>query len=116
MALFQELQSNAPFDDAFLAPVGAVPIVARVLANLKGIYLARRDRQNLAWVLRLRVEVPGVPLVERRELASALAADGRFMDAASVLDDLARLATDTGATDVVEEAQRGAARLRARLN
>lgn len=104
------------FDDGLLAPVGTRAIVARVLANLKGIYLSRRDRRNLAWVLRLRCEVPGVPLEERRELASALAADGRFREAAEVLDRLAELARAADDAVLVDDAERGATRLRARLN
>ena len=94
--LFAKSQTGVAFDDSILAPVGTRAIVARLLANLKGIYLSRRDRRSLAWVLRLRSEVPGVPLEERRELASALAADGRFVEAATVLDRLAELAGAAG--------------------
>jgi regulator of sirC expression with transglutaminase-like and TPR domain len=114
--LFVRTQNRAEFDDSWLAPVGTRAIVARLLANLKGIYLSRRDRSSLAWVLELRAEVPGVPLEERRELASALAADGKFMQAASVLDRLAELAKDADNQELVEESTRGATRLRARLN
>jgi regulator of sirC expression with transglutaminase-like and TPR domain len=114
--LFTETQGHTEFDDGYLAPVGTRAIVARLLANLKGIYLSRRDRRSLAWVLKLRVEVPGVPLEERRELASALAVDGRFVEAASVLDRLSSLADEAGNAELVEEATRGATRLRARLN
>jgi regulator of sirC expression with transglutaminase-like and TPR domain len=115
-ALFTQTQGQAEFSDAHLAPVGTRTIVARLLANLKGIYLARRDRRSLAWVLRLRAEVPGVPLDERRELASALAADGRFIEAAEELDRLAKLAEAAGDAGLVEDSIRGATRLRARLN
>jgi hypothetical protein len=83
---------------------------------LKGIHLARRDRRALAWVLGLRIMVPGVPLEERRELASALAADGRFVEAAAVLDRLAEVARAAGEAALAEDADRGATRLRARLN
>jgi hypothetical protein len=113
---FAETQPDLPFDASHLAPVGSRSIVARLLANLKGIHLARRDRRALAWVLALRVAVPGVPLEERRELASALAADGRFLEAAAVLDRLKELASDAGAGEIAEDAERGATRLRARLN
>jgi hypothetical protein len=111
-----ETQPDLSFDDEYLAPVGTRSIVARLLANLKGIHLARRDRRALAWVLGLRVVVPGVPLDERRELASALAADGRFVEAARVLDRLVELAGAAGQAGIAEEAERGATRLRARLN
>jgi regulator of sirC expression with transglutaminase-like and TPR domain len=114
--LFAAAQSPEAFDDSVLAPVGTRAIVARLLANLKGIYLSRRDRRSLAWVLKLRAEVPGVPLDERRELASALAADGRFLDAAAELDRLAELAEEAGDAELVEDSTRGATRLRARLN
>lgn len=111
-----ETQPELPFDDGYLAPVGTRAIVARLLANLKGIHLARRDRRALAWVLGLRVVVPGVPLDERRELASALAADGRFLEAAVELDHLVELAREAGEAGMAEDAERGATRLRARLN
>jgi hypothetical protein len=62
------------------------------------------------------VAVPGVPVEERRELASALAADGRFSEAAEALERLAEVAGDLGESGMVEEAERGATRLRARLN
>lgn len=114
--LFETAQGHTEFEEGYLAPVGTRAIVARLLANLKGIYMSRRDRRSLAWVLKLRVEVPGVALEERRELASALAADGRFIDAAAVLDRLAELAGVAGDGDLVEDATLGATRLRARLN
>jgi regulator of sirC expression with transglutaminase-like and TPR domain len=109
-------QADLLFDEEFLAPVGTRAIVARLLANLKGIHLAQRNRRDLAWVLRLRVAVPGVPAEERRELASALAADGRFLEAAEVLDELVAIAHAEGDAASAEEAERGATRLRARLN
>jgi regulator of sirC expression with transglutaminase-like and TPR domain len=115
-ALYMQRQGQSEFSDSILTPVGTRAIVARLLANLKGIYLSRRDRRSLAWVLKLRSEVPGVPLEERRELASALAADGRFLEAADELDRLAKLAEEAGNAELVEDSARGATRLRARLN
>jgi len=115
-ALFTAAQGPVDFSDELLAPVGARAIVVRLLANLKGIYLSRRDRRNIAWVLKLRSEIPGVPLEERRELASALAADGKFVVAAEELDHLALLAAEAGNTELADDSSRGATRLRARLN
>ena len=115
-ALLAQVQPGLPFDDEFLRPIGTRAIVARVLANLKGVYLARRDRRALVEVLTLRVLVPGVALDERRELASALAADGRFLDGAQVLDDLAARAGSAGDDHLALEAEHGAVRLRARVN
>jgi hypothetical protein len=45
-----------------------------------------------------------------------LAADGRFLEAAAVLDRLKELASDAGAGEIAEDAERAATRLRARLN
>jgi regulator of sirC expression with transglutaminase-like and TPR domain len=115
-ALFAAAQGGVEFSDELLAPVGARAIVARLLANLKGIYLSRRDRRNLAWVLKLRSEIPGVSLDERRELASALAADGRFVAAAVELEQLGLLAEEAGHAELADDSRRGATRLRARLN
>jgi regulator of sirC expression with transglutaminase-like and TPR domain len=112
-ARFRALQGDdAPFTTDLLEPVGARAVVARLLANLKAIYRARADRQALAWVLRLRVLVPGVPRDERRELASALAGVGRFDEAADELDVLAAAVGD----DAGGRHAQAAARLRARLN
>jgi regulator of sirC expression with transglutaminase-like and TPR domain len=115
-ALLTATQGHLELSDAFLAPVGPLAIMSRLLANLKSIYLSQRDRRNLAWVLKLRAEIPGVPLEERRELASALAADGRFIAAALELDRLAEIAEEAGNAELVEESARTATRLRARLN
>jgi regulator of sirC expression with transglutaminase-like and TPR domain len=114
--LLSAVQPDIGFDVDFLAPVGPRAIVMRLLANLKGIHLARRDRAALISVLRLSLAIPGVPAQERRELASALAADGRFLEAAAALDELAEIARDRGADALVDEAEQGAIRLRARLN
>ena len=115
-ALVDAAQPGTPLAAEFLAPVGTRAIVTRILANLKAIHLARRDRAALAWILRLRVAIPGTPLDEWRELASTLAADGRFRDAAEVMDELGALARASGAGEAADEAERGATRLRARLN
>ena len=102
-----------PFDERLLRPVGTWAILARLLANLKSIAASRNDRALMRWVLRLRVALPGIPLAERRELASVLAADGRFVEAAAVLDRVAELAASPSDA---EEASRAATLLRARLN
>lgn len=103
---------SAPFDQRFLEPVGSHTILRRVLANLAAVHRNAGDRIALVGVLRLRAAVPGVTVEERRELAEALAAAGRFSDAAEVLETVAggeggdRAAADLSA----------ATRYRARLN
>ena len=112
-ARFRQLHGDdAPWDDTFLAPVGPHAIVARLLANLKAIFGAQRDRANLLWVLQLRSAVPGVSLDERREVASVLAADGKFDQAARELESAASLAPEVQAA----EFRAAAVRLQARLN
>jgi regulator of sirC expression with transglutaminase-like and TPR domain len=109
--LFRTLHGERlDWNPAFLAPVGHRVILQRMLANLRGIFAARRDRASLLWTQRLRAAFPGVDADEQRELAAALAANGRLPEAADVLD---ALASEPGGTvdDVVV-----AERLRARLN
>lgn len=102
----------APFDPAYLRPVGAHTILRRVLANLVGIHRSEGDRAALVRVLRLRASVPGATAEERRELAAALAAAGQFAAAA---DELEALAADTTGERARQDLT-AAARHRARLN
>lgn len=112
-AAFHALHGPATaFDPAYLEPVGPTAILGRMLANLRGIFAANGDRRSLQWVLRLRLEIPGVPPEERAELAALLAAGGRFGEAADELD---LLASQLGG-DLGDEYGRSAARFRARLN
>lgn len=53
--------AGAPFDEAFLEPVGKVAIVDRMLANLEGIATRAGDLGTLRWVLRLRAALPDAP-------------------------------------------------------
>lgn len=104
--------ADARFDPAFLEPVGTFTVVARMLANLRIVFARRNDKESLAWVLGLRVQVPGVAPEERAELAGVLGALGRFDAASRQLDRLAaELDPEVGA-----EYRRSADRLRARLN
>jgi len=103
--------ADAPFLPAFLDPVGPLAILSRMLDNLKSVYAARGQVVGLEWVLRLRVVLPGSPPPERRDWARVLGAAGRFVEAATELEDL---------VDVLpgqEESLLGEAfALRARLN
>jgi regulator of sirC expression with transglutaminase-like and TPR domain len=105
--------ATAPWDDSFLEPTEPVAIVGRLLANLKAIFRSRGDRTQLEWVLRLRALVPGLPMSERRELASVLAASGRFGEAAAELEGAAAGLGDSAAA---RELLAAAVRLRSRLN
>jgi regulator of sirC expression with transglutaminase-like and TPR domain len=104
-ALTAQVVPGLPWDDAHLAPTPPVAIVTRVLANLAGAYRRAGDRHGLCWVLRLRLELPGATVQERRELGVLLGASGRFAEGAGVLEASAE-----------DRDQAAAARLRARMN
>lgn len=95
---------DAAFAEAYLAPVGPLAIVDRMLANLEGIAARRADTRMLGWVGRLRDGVPSAEHGARRR-AAVLVAAGRFGEAAAVLEAI-------GDDEALVEA-RG---LRARLN
>jgi regulator of sirC expression with transglutaminase-like and TPR domain len=104
--------AHARLDPQHLLPTPPRAVVARVLTNLKVRYADARRASDLVWVTRLRAAIPGVPVDERRDLARALAARGRFAEAASELDALAELfGGDDG-----DELRHLAVGLRARLS
>jgi regulator of sirC expression with transglutaminase-like and TPR domain len=112
-AMFQHLHGpETAFDDAFLAPTARVAIVSRVLNNLRGVFATDGDPLRLATVLRLRTAVPGVSPLERRDLAQAYAAMGRFGEAATELESLAEVAGKGEADRLLSTARQ----LRAKLN
>ncbi|HSS09792.1 MAG TPA: transglutaminase-like domain-containing protein [Acidimicrobiales bacterium] len=114
-SLFQSLYGPAaPFSPSLLAAVGSRQILARMLANLKNSYADRGDSVSLAWVVRLRANIPGVPATELAELARVLVNLGRFAEAADALDHLVA-AGDFDDADVEKLTSR-ASMLRARLN
>jgi regulator of sirC expression with transglutaminase-like and TPR domain len=103
---------DARFDDAYLAPVGTLSILTRMLANLHNIFAARTDRAAVVSVLELRNLLPGASPEDRGELAAALAALGRFDAAASHYE---HAGEQLGGSLGIEY-RRHADRLRARLN
>jgi len=100
------------WDDDFLVPVHNLEIVARMLNNLKGIHLQRSDVDALRRVLELRACLPGMPPSDRNALAVALAARGRYAEAATELEDLADRSDTEDRVALLGRAQQ----LRARLN
>jgi regulator of sirC expression with transglutaminase-like and TPR domain len=108
---FAQVQNPATFRTEFLAPVGPVAIIDRMLANLQNT-LMDRDPSKAAWPTRLRLRIPGLAPQQRGELAALLGSLGRFSEAAAELDAVAReLPGDQGT-----RAARAAARFRARAN
>ena len=110
--LFHRLHgADTPFQDGYLEPTPAADMIVRVLNNLRAAHLRRGDRAGLANVLRLQAVLPGAGIGERRQLAGVLSAQGRFLEAADLYDDLA--VADPARAD---DHRTAATRLRAHLN
>jgi regulator of sirC expression with transglutaminase-like and TPR domain len=94
----------ATFDRSFLAPTPRPQILARVLANLAGIYRSLGDPTSLLRTLELRCDIPGVGMAPRAqvELAEAYVAVGRVGDAVDLLE-LLRERVDPRRKDVLAE-------------
>jgi regulator of sirC expression with transglutaminase-like and TPR domain len=99
------------WDDAHLAPVGARTILTRMLLNLQALFLPGELR-SAAWVLQLRLTIPGLPVPDRLGLARALGSLGLFGAAAIELDRVADDLPDEEAVTVRAESRM----LRARAN
>jgi regulator of sirC expression with transglutaminase-like and TPR domain len=110
-ARYGTLYDPATFRTEYLAPVGSVAILDRMLTNLQHS-LVERDPARAAWPTRLRLRLPDVPAARRGELAALLGSLGQFSEAARELDDVA---SELSGADA-ERATRAAARLRARAN
>ncbi len=110
-AIFRRLGGTGPWSARYVEPVGTVTILNRMLVNLQGTFLPR-DLRSAAWVLELRLALPGLVPAERRDLARALGSLGRFQSAAAALD---RLAETLPAAEA-DELRAEALALRARTN
>ena len=67
------LGASVPWDESYLEPVGRPAIVARMLANLRGIYERRTDLDSLRWVMRLTCALPDATEADRRVYARLMA-------------------------------------------
>ncbi len=102
---------GADWDESYLAPVGAKAILTRMLLNLQGLFLPS-DLRSAAWVLEMRLTIPGLPIPERLALARGLGSLGRLGRAAVELEKVAAELPPEEATTVATEATA----LRARSN
>jgi regulator of sirC expression with transglutaminase-like and TPR domain len=109
--LYEQMQLDAPFTPALLRAVDTRSILNRMLANLQQTFM-RREPAALAWVVRLRLRIPGLLPGERRQLAGLLGGVGRFTEAAAVLD---AVRTELVGDDA-ERVERDAIALRSRAN
>jgi regulator of sirC expression with transglutaminase-like and TPR domain len=103
--------SRLGWQESYLDPVGARTILTRMLLNLQGIFLPS-DLRSAAWVLELRLTIPGLTVADRLGLARALGSLGRFASAAAELDRVAAELPAEEAATVSAEAKG----LRARAN
>lgn len=106
--------AGASFHPSFLAATPDALVLARVLANLAGIYRSTGDANRLVRVLELRGTITAASVGPRPllELGEAYAAVGRVADAAGCFDALSRRLEPEPA----EAATQRADALRARLN
>jgi regulator of sirC expression with transglutaminase-like and TPR domain len=102
---------DVPFTDHYLRPVTNVELLGRMLANLRSVYLRHARNQDLEWVLRMRVALPGAGPDDALELAEAVAAQGRLHQAGTIL--VRAAGRHPAAADRLEAEAR---RLLARLN
>ena len=110
-ARFERLMPDTPWREAYLRPVGPRAILVRMLSNLVHTYVDRSPA-DAVWALRLRLTVPGVAALARRDAAALLGSLGRFREAAAALDEVAD-ELDAGSA---AQAREDATRLRARAN
>ena len=89
--LFHQSQgSDARFGSGYLAPVGTFAIVERMLNNLLSIHRSRADTRSQLWVARLRAELPQATVLQRADVAIALASGGHFDTSAELFEHLAQ--------------------------
>lgn len=110
-ALYARVSGGQPFSPAYLAPVGRLALLGRMLANLRTTLLDR-DPPAAAWAVRLRLVMPDCGGAERAALAAVLVRLGRFLEAAAELE---RAAGQVGGPDG-DRLGREAAAARARAN
>ncbi len=103
--------ADVAFGPELLPIVSKGDILERILSNLKTIYGRLGSYPDLEWVLRMRLALPTIPSLEVVELAHALSAQGRFVEAAKEIE--ARAEDDPEAADVLRKEARA---IRARLN
>lgn len=89
--IFNQIIKDGNFETDMLRPISPTSIAARLLQNLRVVYLRHGDVAKLASVLELRVELRGASADERLEYSKILGALGRFDQAAEQRDKLAEL-------------------------
>ena len=78
--------ADVPFGPHLLTVAPPKAILARMLENLRGVYRAAGQLADLEWVLRMRLELPGAGGALVAELGEVLAAQGRWVQGAQLLE------------------------------
>lgn len=107
--IFERLVSGGTFRSDMLVPISGVSVMARMLQNLRVVYLRQGDVSRLANVLAFRVELPASPPDERLEYSKILGALGRY-DLAATQRDLLAVIEPNRATAHLAAAKRHRAR------
>jgi regulator of sirC expression with transglutaminase-like and TPR domain len=76
---------DVPFGPHLLTVAPPKAILARILENLRAVYRAAARLADLEWVLRMRLELPGAGDAVVAELGEVLAAQGRWLQGAELL-------------------------------
>ena len=66
-------RAQVPWRDDYLLPTPGLPIVVRMLNNLRAIFQARGDRLRLGLVMQMRARVPSLAESEADEIEAATA-------------------------------------------
>ncbi len=85
LLFLEQFGSEARFDSALLRPASSHEVIARLLRNLKHIYVARADFPRAVACCERLLQVTGLP-EERRDLGLLLARDGRLREAIPQLE------------------------------
>ena len=73
-ALFERVtRGQVEWNDSFLQPTLAQPIVVRMLNNLRSIFVGRGDELRLGIVMQMRALIPQLAATEEDEIAAATA-------------------------------------------
>lgn len=99
-----------PFGEHLLPTAPPPAILARILENLRGVYRVGRP-DDLEWVLRMRLILPGAGVEEVIELGQAMGRQGRWLEAATLME--SQVATWPQYADALTRTARS---LRAHLN
>ncbi|HZZ51932.1 MAG TPA: transglutaminase-like domain-containing protein [Pseudonocardia sp.] len=109
---FRELGGTGPFGPHLLETTSTAVILTRMLENLRAVFRVLRRPAGTEWVLRMRMHLPGAGLGEQLELAQALGGQGKWLDGAKLLENLAPEADP----EVANRLTLAARSLRANLN